>query len=117
MASLKKHLPALKLVQFAKPKLRKSIIANCDQEFIKTILLCIHNTLYGNIKLTPVETNKLKKYKTVLRKILKSEGNLNKKRDLILQNGGSFLPTLLKPIVTAAQYAVKNEARTENGTG
>lgn len=117
MASVKKHLPALRLVQFAKPKLRKSIIANCDLELIKTILECIQNTLNGNFKLTPAEASELKKFKSVLRKILNTPGNLNSKRDLILQNGGSFLPILLKPIVTTAQKIVKNEARTKNGTG
>lgn len=117
MASVKKHLAALKLVQSAKPQLRKSILSNCDLEFIKTILACISNTLKGNIKLTPVETEKLKKYKAILRRILHTPGNLNTKRDLIVQHGGRFLPTLLKPIVAAAQYVVKHEVRTENGSG
>jgi len=117
MASVKKHLPTLKLLQIAKPKLRKSIINNCDIDFIKTILECIHNTLNGNIKLTTCETAKLKKYKTILRKILREPGNLNKKRVLIVQNGGAFPPVLLKPIVAAGQFAVKNETRTEDGSG
>lgn len=59
----------------------------------------------------------MQKYKRVLRKILRLPGNLNKKRDLILQSGGAFLPVLLKLIVAAGQYAVKNEARTANGSG
>lgn len=117
MASVKKHLPALKLVQSAKPRLRKSILSNCDQELIKTILECIHNTLLGNIKLTVAEINKLKKFKAVLRRILNSSGNVEEKRNLIVQNGGSFLPVLLKPIVAAAHYTVKNEARTQNDSG
>lgn len=117
MASVKKHLPTLRLVQLAKPQLRKSILANCDLELIKTILECIHNTLNGNIKLTPSEINNLKKFKAVLRKLLRAPGNLKKKRELILQNGGSFLPVLLKPIVAAGNYIVKNETRTQNGTG
>lgn len=114
---MKKHLPTLKLVQIAKPQLRKSIITHCDIDFIKTILECIQNTLNGNIKLTPGETAKLEKYKAVLRKILRGPGNLNKKRELIVQNGGAFLPVLLKPIVAAGQYETKNETRTENGSG
>ena len=119
MASVRIHLPSLQLIQFAKPQLRKSIISNCDVALIKTILECIQNTLNGNIKLTANEAKKLKKYKTILRKLLRDPGNLNKKRNLILQNGGSFIPTLLKPIVEAARYELKhkNEACTENGTG
>lgn len=116
MASLRKHLSTLKLVQFAKPQLRKSIITHCDLDFIKTILECIQNTLAGNIRLTARETRRLKKFRTILRKILKAPGNLHKKRHLLIQSGGSFLPDLLKPIVSAVQYAVKNEARTQNGS-
>lgn len=117
MASVKKHLPTLKLIQTAKPKIRKSILSHCDQDFIKTILECIQNTLNGDIKLTTDETNKLKKYKQVLRKILHTPCNLKKKRSLIIQNGGAFLRTLLNPIVTAVEYIVENEARSENGSG
>lgn len=102
MASVKKHLPVLKLVQSATPKLRKSIILNCELDLIKTIIECIHNTLNGNFVLTKREKSKLKRFRTVLRKILHTKGNLRKKRQLILQSGGSFLPALLTPIVAAA---------------
>lgn len=101
MASVKKHLPVLQLVQKAKPKLRKSILLNCELDFIKTLDECIFNTLNGNIDLSESEKNKLKKYKAVLRKILKTKGGLNKKRKVISQNGGAFLPILLAPIVAA----------------
>lgn len=100
MASLKKHLPVLQLVQSAKPKLRKSIILNCDLDFIKTIDECIYNTLNGNLPLKDSEKKNLKKFKAILRKVLKAKGG-NKKRKIISQNGGSFLPSLLGPIVAA----------------
>lgn len=101
MASVKKHLPLLQLVQTAKPKLRKTILLNCGLDLIKTIDECIYNTLCGNIRLTESEKKSLKKFKSVLRKVLKAKGGLNKKREIISQSGGSFLPTLLLPIVTA----------------
>lgn len=101
MASVKKHLPVLQLVQKAKPKLRKSIISNCELDFIKTINECIFNTLKGNINLTESEKNNLKKFKKILRKILKTKGGLCKKRKVIVQSGGAFLPFLLAPIVAA----------------
>lgn len=101
MASVKKHLPVLQLVQKAKPKLRKSILLNCELDFIKTIIECIYNTLKGNINLTDSEKKKLKKFKSTLRKILETKGGLTKKRKVISQNGGAFLPFLLAPIVAA----------------
>lgn len=109
MASVKKHLPLLQLVQSSKPKLRKSIIANCGLDLIETIDECIYNTLNGNIPLTDSEKNSLKKFKSILRKVLKAKGGLNNKRKVISQSGGSFLPTLLQPIVAAgvAQFLAK----------
>lgn len=101
MASVKKHLPVLQLVQKAKPKLRKRIILHCELDFIKTLDECIFNTLKGNIPLKSSEKKKLLKYKGTLRKILKSKSNLNNKRKIISQSGGAFLPALLAPIVAA----------------
>lgn len=101
MASVKKHLPLLELIQSAKPKLRKSILATCDIDFVRTLLECIFNTLNGNINISDSDKKKLKQFKTILRKVLHSKGGLKKKREVIVQNGGAFLPHLLAPIVSA----------------
>lgn len=109
MASVKKHLPILKLLQSAKPKLRKSIISNCDLDFVNTLIECVFNTVKGNIPLTESEKKRLKKFKTVLRKVLKTKGGLCKKRKVIVQNGGTFLPLLLQPIVLAGEKVFNSE--------
>lgn len=101
MASVKKHLPVLQLIQKAKPKLRKSILVNCELDLIKTLDECINNTLQGNIHLSDTEKAKIKKFKSILRKIHQSTGGLNKKREILVQNGGAFLTHLLAPIVAA----------------
>lgn len=103
MASVKKHLPILKLVQSASPKLRKSIVSNCDLDFINTLVECVFNSVNGHIPLSESEKKKLKKFKTILRKVLKTKGGLCKKRKVIVQNGGGFLPVLLQPIVLAGE--------------
>lgn len=109
MATVKKHLPILTLVKDANPKLRKNILIHCDLDLIKTIDECVYNTLNGNIPLKTSEIEKLVKFKAVLRKILKTKGGLNKKRKVISQTGGSFLPALLNPIVNAAKYSVNRK--------
>lgn len=109
MAAVKKHLPILTLVKDARPNLRKSILLHCDDNIIKTINECVYNTLKENIPLTVSEKRKLKKFKSVLRKVLKTKGSVNKKRKVISQGGGAFLPVLLKPIVSAANYSVNRK--------
>lgn len=109
MASVKKHLPILQLVKDAKPKLRKSIINHSDLDFINTIDECILNTLKGNVPLTGNEKEKIKRFKSVLRKICNTKGGLNKKRKAISQSGGAFLPVLLTPIVEAANHSIQKK--------
>lgn len=103
MARVQKYMHVLHTLQAAKPKLRKSILENSDIHLIKTLIECIHNTLNGNVTLNKVELKKLKRFKTVLRKILNSKCKLEQKRRIIIQAGhGAFLPILLAPIVSAA---------------
>lgn len=109
MASVKKHLPVLKLLQTAKPSVRKNILLNCDLSVIKTISECIFNTLTGLIPLTKSEKQKLIKFRAILRKILNSRVALKKKREIVVQCGGAFLPNLLKPIVTAGEIVFNSE--------
>lgn len=104
MASVKKHLPILKLLKESKPVLRQNIIRYSDENLIKTIKECVYNTLKGNIPLKKSEISKLKTFKKVLRKIFRYGGRLKKTRKIIIQSGGAFLPTLLSPIVTAGEY-------------
>lgn len=103
MASVKKHLPLLKRLQESSPERRHNIVRHSDLDLIKTINECVHNSLKGNIPLKKSEISKLKNFKKILRKIFQSAGGLEKKRKIIIQSGGAFLPVLLSPIVTAAE--------------
>lgn len=103
MASVKKHLPILKLVQASKPKLRQQIILKCDSDFINTIYECVFNALKGIFPLKSNEVKKLKRFKKILRKICHCDGNLRQTRRIIVQSGGEFLPHLLRPIVKAGE--------------
>lgn len=104
MASVKKHLPALKFIKDSSPTERYKIIQYSDLDLINTLYECVYNTLKGNIPLTKDEISKLKRHKNILRKLYRSRGGLRKTQKIIIQSGGSFLPTLLAPIVTAGEY-------------
>lgn len=106
MASVKTHLPLLKLLQNSSPERRYNIVRHSDLDFINTINECIHNALNGNIPLKKSEISKLEQFKKIFRRIFQSDGGLKKKRELTLQSGGVFLPVLLLPIFTAAEINV-----------
>lgn len=103
MASVKKHLPLLKLLKDSSPERRHKIVCHSDLDFINTIYECVYNSLKGNIPLKKSEISNLRQFKKILRKIFQPDGGLKKKRKIIIQSGGAFLPVLLSPIVRAAE--------------
>lgn len=95
-----KHLSKLNTIAHAKPKIRKQILEKANLALIKSIVECIENVLKGNISLNKQCKEKLKKYKSILRKIFNAEKKLSTKKKIIVQNGGGFLPALLAPVIT-----------------
>lgn len=85
----------------AKPKDRKKLLEKANTKLIKSIVECIENVLKGNLRLKKQSSEKLRKHKSVLRKIYNSGKKLKEKKQIIVQNGGGFLPILLAPVVAA----------------
>ncbi len=99
-ARLKKHLDLLKVLHKAKPKLRRAILENVDRDVILCICDCAYNLLSGNLPLDPAHVKRLKRHKTVVRKLGSKQVPLEEKTELI-QSGG-FLAALLTPLLTLA---------------
>lgn len=95
-----KHLPVLKELATTSSKKRRMILEDASLELIKSIVECIENVLKGNVTLKKKCVDKLKRYKTILRKIFNSGKKLEQKKKIIVQNGGGFLPALLVPLIT-----------------
>lgn len=79
-------------------KLRKAILENVSQDFIKTIIEIIFNTINGNTKLLSKDHKLLKRYKKELRLLSTSNGSIQSKRKVLIQKGG-FLPVLLSSLL------------------
>ena len=82
-----------------KPKINKAIIEESDAGVIKLFCECAKNTLNGNVKLSPAQYRKLKRYKTQLRQLTNKKISHKKKKKL-LQKGG-FLGALLGAVIPA----------------
>jgi len=67
-------------------------IATNDQ--VKAIEECINNILDGNVKLSKLEIDQLKKYKCLLRKHRNTKLTIKERKHLLKQRGG-FLNVLL----------------------
>lgn len=94
------HLPKLKSLIKLTPRKRRDLLEKANLQFIKSIVECIENVMKGNIQIKRACKEKLRKYKAVLRKIFHSGNKLKVKKEIIVQNGGAFLPALLAPVIT-----------------
>ena len=72
----------------------KAILANCKSELVKTLSECSLNLLRSNVKLTPCQKRKLRKYRTHLRKLEDKRVSLTSKKKAIVQRRGFLLPLL-----------------------
>ena len=88
------------LIKTKNAKLRKAILEHADSELIRALCECAHNILRGNVKMTPREKTRLRKYQTKLRLIARKNVSVKQKRRH-LQHTGGFLPALLAPLAAS----------------
>ena len=95
---IKKHANELVYLQKARPCIRNHLITKADRSLVDCLCECADNILRGNVPLTKLQKEKLKRNKAELRVLTKTSISLKKKK-VILQKGG-FLGSLLAPIAT-----------------
>ena len=111
MKRIKSNYHALKVLWSAQPKLRKAIILNGNRELINSISECVLNVLNGNLKVSDCDKRKLKKHKSVLRKVADKRVPHSTKKRLINQSGGRFLHPLLSAVLpTVANLLFRQRA-------
>jgi len=108
MKRIRSNYHALQVLKTADPKLRKAILANCKGELVKTLSECSLNLLRGNVKLTPCQKRKLRKYRAHLRKLADKRVSLTSKKKAIVQRGGFLLPLLGAVLPTIASLLFKS---------
>jgi hypothetical protein len=100
-SEVKKYLPILRLLAKATPYKRKKILLAADTKLIQVIIECCYNTLNGNVKLSKQKINKLKRHSKVLRNLSKVTKNTHTKKQILVQQGGAFLPLILPSIISS----------------
>jgi len=111
MKRIKSNYRTLQVLKTAQPKLRKAIISNSNRELVNCISECILNILNCNLKLTDCSKRKLRKHKTVLRKVADKQVSASVKKRLINQRGGFILPLLSAVLPTLASLLFKPRAK------
>ncbi|KAL7289431.1 hypothetical protein TKK_0016627 [Trichogramma kaykai] len=99
----KRHAALLTALVHSDSKQRLALLKNADDSFVRCICECALNVLRGNV---PVKNkNRLRKHKSILRKLVTLKAGEKKrwakKKRIILQTGGAFLPALIAPVLGA----------------
>ena len=80
----------LRVLGHCQPKIRNTILKNCENDLIHIICNCVYNMVKGNVPgLTQEKVNKLARHKTSLIKLTKKV-SIKEKRKILVQNGGVF---------------------------
>ena len=96
----------LKVLGNCKPKLRKAILQNCNNDLIHTICDCVYNIVKGNVStFDESSVKKLLPHKRTLIKLTKKIPLKEKKRTLIQQGG--FLQYILPFIAPLIEQVAK----------
>lgn len=110
MKHIEKHRYMLEVLKNAKPKLRKAILQQCDDDLVCVLAEIIVNLMDGQINITSQQKQKLKPYKVLFRKIRKHCNHRPSQKILrrkVIQTGGAlpFLIPLLMPLIAKAALA------------
>ena len=100
----------LRVLSTCQPKIRNTILKNCENDLIHIICDCVYNVVKGNVPgLTQEKVNKLTRHKTSLIK-LTQKVPIKEKRKILVQKGGGFLPFLLPLVAPLIAKAVSKIA-------
>jgi len=72
---------------------------------------CILNVLNGNLKVSDYAKQKLRKHKSVLRKVADKRLTSSAKKRLTNQRGGFLLPLLIAVLPTVANLSFRQRAK------
>lgn len=81
---------------------RKRLILAADPQIIKLLCEIALNILEGNIKLTPTHINRLKPFRTSIRRLVRQNLKLKEKQKKLSNQKGGFLPLLIPAIASIA---------------
>ena len=92
--NLRNHAGHMMVLANKDKKLRNAVLKFSNKKFIFAICELVDNLLAGNIPISQKQKKNLSKYKCLCRKIANKSIDVNKKRRLLVQNGG-FLGELI----------------------
>lgn len=91
----------LKALLKLKPQQRLAILKTADKDIVHCLCSCTLNLIKGKVPINSSQKQSLSRYKQLLRKLVQKKGGWKKKRKILTQKGGNFIPLILGPILSA----------------
>lgn len=105
-------LETAKLLTRLTPAERKALLKSLDSKRVRAICECAYNLLQGNVCTDKCNLQKLRKYKTVLRRLAKQGESWVKKRKYLVQKGGGAIAFLIPLLLSTVLQAAVNKVAT-----
>ena len=107
MKKFGKHLPFMNIFPKLSRASRKSLLQkDASNELVDAVCEICLNVIKSNVCMTEAQKIRLSRYKNIIRTLgskNKSPAHRKRKRNILVQKGGSFLPllfTLVTPFIT-----------------
>ncbi|KAF5294086.1 hypothetical protein FQR65_LT20008 [Abscondita terminalis] len=97
---LVKHSELLRALAKLGNKERLALLKCADDKQVHCICECVYNTLKGKIPLSRHQKLRLTRHKHILRRLVKPGEPIKKKKQMLVQQGGAFLPLLIAPLLS-----------------
>jgi hypothetical protein len=99
--NVRNNLHFLKVLKDVNKHSRQVILRNANRNLINSINECVYNVLHNKqFKLKKNKRAKLLKYRSSLRKLVHIKTPFRKKKKIIEQQGGNFLPIILPTVLS-----------------
>lgn len=98
MKSVRKNYHLLKLLQSTTPSQRQALLKTITPSQLHSICEVCYNVLHGNV---PVKVSKIKKYKSVIRKLGDKKVSNKRKKNILVNQAGGFLPYIIPAVIGA----------------
>ena len=108
---MQKHLDFLNLLSKTHPIQQRALLETAEPDQVRAICECIYNIMHGNIPIPQGIKEELIPKKQVLRDLADTKVPYKRKKNLLLQSGGSILGALLPPAISAILGFINNSKK------
>lgn len=94
---MRNNTALLHLLSACHPKQRKAVLQTLTEQQLRSLCEVVLNVLKGTVELSHKEKQKLRKNKRVLYQLASKSVPSKKKKQILVQQGGNILPSILIP--------------------